>query len=274
MTKQKIDQYANLTPIFKLQPQSNTRVKCRHVGYQEDLNKLSDDIIGDDINIASVGKYGIVGKYCECNVIGNYLVQNTTLPVFYASILYSKTFVTGCMFNITLFFTISDEAKKKLDNPKKYVGAFINGTYTLEISVPQTVNFLEKINQFVKDDIFLKYVGEFGKTEMIEEQIKVMEKVSEELNNKMKLYAEFLNAVIIDKIPTRNIVHKKISEICKNPLFRELLQYGLSLREKERIEERCPDISYEPPTNVISLKEIGENEGKLDEIFESRKKLV
>lgn len=272
MTKQKVDQYSNWTPIFKLQPQSDARVKCRHVGYCENLNQLSDDIIGDDIKIASVGKYALVGKYCECNVIGNYLVQNTTLPVFYASILYSKTFVTGCMFNITLFFTISEQSKKKLDNPKKYVGAIIDGTYTIEISVPQTENFLEKITQFVRDDIFIKYVGEFGKTETKEDQNKIMEKVTEELNTKMRMYTEFLKPISMDKVPGKNIVHKKIVELSQNPLFRELLHYGLALREKERIEERCPDISYEPPTNVISLKEIGENPEKLNEIFAERKK--
>lgn len=265
-------QYADVLPVFRLQPQSDTHAKCRHIGFCKDISKMTDEPVEEDVKLPALNNYAMIGKFCACNILGNYLVQNTTLPVFYMAILYSKKFVMGCLFNITVYFTVSPESKKKLDNPKKYVGALIDGVYTIEISIPEENDFLKKIKPIVKDSIFPKFVKEFDTAETEEEQSKVIDKIDIELNSKMETYGKFLENIKLDRLPNKKFVYEKLKEMITSPLFRELMIHGMILREKERAEERGPDMSFEPPKNVINLKEIGDDPAKMQEVLDARKK--
>ena len=166
---------------------------------------------------------------------------------------------------------MSAESKKRLDNPKKYVGGLIDGTYTIEISVPEETDFLNKIKPIVKDSLFPKYVKEFNDTKNEDEEFEVIDKIDAELKSKIETYGKFLEIINIDRLPNKSFVHRKLVEMCTSPLFKELMVYGLMLREKERAEERGPDMSFEPPKNVISLKELGKDPTKLDSMRPTRK---
>lgn len=291
MTKNKTDPYKDWTPLFKLNPQSDQRAKCQFLGYCDDTAKLTDETLEvNDISIEETIKqllpdmrtiqYSIFGHYKLCYIVGDYLVKNCKIPVQYMQILYSKKFVGGCLFNISLNFNISEECKKKFTDPSKYinvlkdkktcVGTMMDGTYTLELSVPQEENFLEKIKLFVLDDILKMHNDQFEKAQSEEEQIAVMENVKTKLNDKLESYKKFFDVIQVEQHPTKKVVLEKFKTIYNNPLFKEMIVYGLNLREQERIKER--EAVYDPPNkNAFNLKELKKNPNKVDEIFASRK---
>src|SRR5690606_19995701 len=99
------------------------------------------------------------GKYCACNIPGDFLIKNSRIPVYYLSIIYNRQFITGNLFNIFLYFTIDEETKKRLDKPNKYYKALMNGKFSLQF-VPVDENFLDKIKIFVERDVLTKYQTE------------------------------------------------------------------------------------------------------------------
>ena len=86
---------------------------------------------------------------------------------------------------------------------------------------------------------------------------------------KLELYKKFFVVEQLEKFPTKKSIFEKLKSICDNSLFKEMVVYGLLLREKERVEEKTP--VFDPPNkNAINLKEIKQNPKKLDEMFAAR----
>ena len=79
------------------------------------------------------GPYQITMRACACNISGSYLISNTKLPVYYATLLYEKQFVSGQLFTLFVYFTLDTETKKVLLHPKNYVNKSMGGKFTLEL---------------------------------------------------------------------------------------------------------------------------------------------
>lgn len=277
---------ANMIPVFHLKPVSSTRTKCTLTMYVDKTERLSDEQlevetteelkekIGDNtLLIGSVNNYVIIGKYCACNIPGNFLLENTQIPVYYLSIIYNKKIVTGCLFNIFLYFTLDAETKKKLDHPKKYYKALMDGKFTVQC-VPTDDDFLDKVKIFIEQETMLKYQDEFSKNDDLEYQDKIMDSVVNDINLEMEDIKKFFESQLYDKnndkLPNQKYTFRRLNELCNDKIFKKLISYGLAIREKERFEDKCPDMSYEIPKNIINLREIKNNPNKLDEIMKDR----
>jgi hypothetical protein len=181
--------------------------------------------------------------------------------------------LTGCLFNIFLYFNIDNETKERLNEPRKYFKAFLDGNYTIKF-VPTDDDLLEQIKGVIQEETMVKYHEQFNDEDDEEKQDELMEKIINETNEKMKEYEKFIEEVPFDgenaKFPSQKVVLDKLNSMCDSQTFKKMLSYGLSIRENQRIQEKCPDISYEKPTNIINLKEIKENPKKLDEIMKAR----
>ena len=81
-TKEELE---NMIPVFHLKPVSSSRTKCTLTLYVNKEERLSDDQlevetseevkekIGDNtLLIGAVNEYVLVGKYCACNIPGNF----------------------------------------------------------------------------------------------------------------------------------------------------------------------------------------------------------
>jgi hypothetical protein len=271
-----------LMPIFQINPQSDSRIKCKYVGVCEDLGKLTDDVIDTTVffdklidnetgNLGKINGYSLFGKYCTPNISGSYLISNKKLPVFYFSVLYTKTFVGGCLCNISIYFTIDDESAKKLDNPKKYVGSHINGKFTTEISFPEENNIIEKLQPIIENDIMVKNADTFDENNENNEILFL--KIKNDVDKIVNRLNEYIKSSDITFCPTkRQAFLKIIRPFYSSHVFNELMTYCLSLREIQRKEEKCPDLSFEAPTNYIDLAEIKKDPSKLDNYFNSKKK--
>jgi hypothetical protein len=279
MVKNKQD-YKNLVPVFHITPvvESEIQVKCNQIGLCGlEEGKINDDILEietpqyminkvgkDTLLFDTINNYTIIGKYCKCNITGNYLISNHKIPVYYLTILYSKKFVGGCLFNIFLYFTLDDETKKKLDHPSKYVNTHMNGFYTLEF-VPVDDNFIEKIKPMVEEFTLKKYSNETDVD---------MDKIIDEINNEMEKFKNFLEPQKFDGYPSKKQVLKHMKTLCSNPLVSKLSTLGLYLREKERKEKKCPDVSYEIPQNIINLDEIKKDPNLLEKILSKNEDII
>jgi hypothetical protein len=280
----------NMIPVFHLKPETSTRVKSTLTMYVSHEERLMDDQldietpqdikekIGENtLLLGQVNNYVIIGKYCACNIPGEYLIKNTKIPVYYLSIIFNRQFVTGCLFNVFLYFDIDEDTKKRLDKPNKYYKAFMDGKYTVQF-VPADENFLEKIREFVERDILLKYQKELDKCSNLEDKDIIMEKVILEIENEMKAYEKFLepqdfeNNEVGKKAPREKIAFKRLNAFCDSHIFKKLVSYGLMYREDERIKAKDIDESiYKIPQNIINFNEIKNNPQKLAEMLNKKK---
>ncbi|ATZ80889.1 hypothetical protein BMW23_0843 [Bodo saltans virus] len=268
MTKKR--EYEELMPIFQLVPQSDSRIKCKCVGtcQNDKLGELTDEIIetksffdseknDDSFDLGTINGYKLYGKYCTTNITGSYLVTNKKFPVFYYSVLYSRTFIGGCLCNATIFFTFDDESVKKLDNPKKYVGATITGKYTYELVFPEETDIFNSIRPIIEEEIMKKFVDKFNNEEAQQE---IVDQISNESDEIISDLTNFANHAVIDYFPTKkNALLKSFRPFYKSDKFNDLMKYCLLYRDYERIKVKCPDMAYEAPKKYTSLKELSKN---------------
>jgi hypothetical protein len=280
------EELKNMIPVFNLKPTSSTRVKCVLKGFSDKEERIFDDQLevettdaikekvgNNTLLLNIVNKHIIVGKYCLCNIPGGYLINNQKLPIYYLSILYTKPLITGCLFNIFVYFEMDDESKNRLDNPQKYYKAFIDGKYTTQC-VPTDDDFLIKLKPLVERDVMIEYKDKFDNIKNDDEQDNIMEEIINKIQNKMAIYEGYFNSrEYDDKIPTQKSAFNNLKNICDDPIMDELIIYGLTIRENDRIAERGDiDMKYEIPKNIINLREIKKDPSKLDEIMASREK--
>jgi hypothetical protein len=284
MQKYSEDELKKMIPVFHLKPKTNTRTQCTLTMYAHNEERINDteldvntpqelkEKIGENtLLLGLMNNYFIIGKFCACNIPGSYLLSNSKLPVYYLSVIYNRQFLTGCLFNIFFNFNVDEETKSRLDEPRKYFKAYLDGYYSIKFA-PVDEDFLEQLKSHIQENLMLKYCDEFDDNDE-EKQEKTMEKIMDETDDEIKNYEKFFEErkYESDKFPTQKQVLQNLNSLCDTDIFKKIMSYGLTIREKQRIKEKCPDISYEKPTNIINLKEIKENPNKLDEIMKNRK---
>jgi len=285
MQKNSENDLKNMIPVFHLKPKTSTRTQCILTMYANNEERINDsqlDIetseelkskIGENtLLIGVVNNYFVIGKFCACNIPGDYLISNSKNPVYYLTIIYNKQFLTGCLFNLFLYFNIDEETKNRLNEPKKYFKAFLDGKYTIQF-VPTDEDFLEQVKDLIQENLMIKYSEEFNNAEKEENydiQDKIMEKIVEETNLELKEYENFFEEKSFDidnsTFPSQKVVLNKLNSLCDTLTFKKLLSYVLEIRENERVKEKCPDILCEIPKNVINLNEIKKKPEILDKL--------
>ena len=263
---------ANNVPIFRLKSMGSDRVICKHIGNVEQKDEIIDeplDLNNNILNIGIVGQYEIYAKACLCNIVGNYLINNIKYPIYYMTLLYSKKFVTGYLFTIFLYFTIDDITIKELTTPNKYINRLMTGKYTMEFVADDDFlsKFLEKMKPEIENYFMERYVEQFELSDE-EGKARIMETVINDVNNKLNEYRNIFEPEVVTNI-NKNKVIEKMQNIYNNKNMKDLILFGLNIREKERIEKSCPDQDYTMPKKIINLKELKENpdimEEKIDE---------
>jgi hypothetical protein len=267
-------------PVFRLKPLSNERVSCKYVGCVENSDKLIDETIEFDeidkvsgsntmIGLGKYGEYLVYGKALICNISGAYLLKNKKLPVYYMTTLYNRQFISGGLFSIFLYFTLDTSTLETLTTPQKYVNRLLTGSFTLELVADDGFlgNFIENRTPLLEQEIMEKYVNEF-KDANDEEQSKLMEKITYEVNNKLDQYRELFKPESVSITNLRAVI-TKMKELIKSDIYKDLIVEGLNCRDRERKEKNCPDLDFKKPNTkkIINLKELKENPDKIDEII-------
>ena len=150
--KEENNELKDIMPVFHLKPETMSKVKNVLTLYVQKDAQIRDDQleientqemkekIGDNtLLLGQVNNYVMIGKYCACNIPGSFLLENSRIPIYYLSIIYNRQFITGCLFNIFLYFDIDEDTKMRLDTPKKYYKALMNGNARTEQGIYEAV---------------------------------------------------------------------------------------------------------------------------------------
>lgn len=282
----KRDMLRNLVPYFRLTlGELGGRVTCKLGGYSQPKDKIQDEIIDsiDDKRKESYGLYETGYITQHCNISASYLVKNDKLPVYCKSVLYSRQFLSGNLFSCYLYFTMDDQTKdfvsgrtkeiisdgKKvvINDYSKYYNMLMSGKFTMELLTIDDdflKNFLERKRDDLEAEFMLECVDEFDGANDDEKEI-MLSKMNDKIDIMLNVYKKYFEPIEIEN-PRKNRIIKAMDDLFSNPHMAELIEFGLKFRDKKRIEESCPDQTFERPKKVINLRELKEcEEDNLDE---------
>jgi len=292
----KKDVLKTLVPYFKLKMgEVGDRVSCKLGGYAQPNDKIQDEPIDsiDDNKKMNFGLYEVAFMTQHCNISGSYLVKNDKLPIFSKHVLYSRQFLSGNLFSCFLYFTLDEKTlemvknKKKeiktsdgrimqIDDFSKYYNLLMSGTFTMELLTIDD-DFLQKFLEFKRDkleeEFMLDYIDEFEKGDDNEKDL-ILLKINEKIKTSLNIYEKYFEPITIEK-PRKKKIIQAMDDLFSNPHMKELINFGLKLRDKKRIEESCPDQTFEKPKKVINLKDLKEFENdeclddKINEMLEN-----
>jgi hypothetical protein len=239
--------YNKAIPVFRLNPTNNNSSRIKYVGCFTDKEKLLDEKLDLDLtedseyyntehgkNTLYLGKvrgYDVTVELYKCNLTGSFVIENTEYPLFYFNVCYKNKFIRGVLMEYYFTFTMTEECKKELDDPKKYNGAEVNGTYTYGLSVNEKIseNYKELLRELFKDDDIdvNQYSYLFEKTNYVDEYV------------------------------TLTKVKKHMLERCCDKKMLDIINIAIKMREKERREDAGIDSDDEfkapDPEKVIVL---------------------
>lgn len=267
---------SNNVPVFRINALTKEYAQCKIVGSIEPKDKIYDEAL--DINdknihvLYDIDSYGVAVMAKRCNIVADYLLQNDKLPIYYTTIIYDKTLVSGYLLTIYLYFTISKETKEQLDQPKKYVNKRMTGTYTLEVVGDEGLlgNIIEIKRPEIKEQLFEKYMNEFDNCTNEEDKTKLFNKIDVEEENELDKYRKIFEPKTVYESPYKNRIINKMMDIINTDIFKDIIKTSLKIREKERIERLSPenDLFIKKPKKTINLKELKENPEDIDKIVD------
>lgn len=280
--QEKKDMLRTLVPYFKLKMGDiGDRVSCKLGGYAQPNDKIQDDIIDsvDDSKKMTFGLYNVSYMTQHCNISGSYLVKHEKLPIFCKHVLYARQFLSGNLFSCYLYFTLDEktlsvvQGKKRdivdkdgkiiqVDDFSKYYNLLMSGTFTMElltIDEDFLTKFVEQKRDKLSDQFMLESMEEFENASDNEKDI-ILSNINLKIDSIIEIYKNYFQPITIEN-PRKKKIIAKMNELFSNPHMEELIEFGLKLRDKKRIEESCPDQTFEKPKKVINLKELKEFEG-------------
>jgi hypothetical protein len=105
--------------------------------------------------------------FYKCNISDAFLLGNKRLPVMYTTIMYERPFATGHLFDITLYFEISNDTKK-INNPQELFNTTFNGKYYIDITVDNKKDKIDIDNFAGYDETIMKFKELLENSEMKE----------------------------------------------------------------------------------------------------------
>lgn len=284
-TKQQVQMEA----VFRLKPNKtyNELEECeiKHVGYVSPTDKLGDEPIEiktSDKEIKVVGKdtlllnkingYDITINAYRNNIIGNFLIKNSKLPVCSLQFMYSKNIVVGYLFNVFIYFILDPVKNYFLKSPKDYVGAKVYGKYYMVIDCDKEL--LDGFNNLLNNEI-QKYsledvAYELGDNELTEE--KMLEMIEKDMKEKREFYEMLIKGKeVYFKRNLKTMVDEYLFPIFNSKHIKGLIKYALEVRAKKRVKEYGAfDGEYKIPEKVLNIQDIKNNPEVLNNYIDSK----
>lgn len=254
-----------LVPYFKLTiGQLGGRATCKLAGYAQPNDKIQDEGIEsvDDGKSFTYGAYDVNYLTQHCHISGSYLVKNDKLPIYNKSVMYSRQFLSGNLFSCYLYFTLDEQTKTALTDYTKYYNRLLSGTFTLELMTIDDDfldNFIAHKREKLESEYMIDIIDEFENAND-EEKENLLSKMTEKIDVLLDVYKNYFKPITIEN-PRKLKIIQAMDKLFANPHMSELIEFGLKFRDKKRIEESCPDQTYERPKKVINLKDLKEFEG-------------
>jgi hypothetical protein len=281
-------QQVQLEAVFRLKPNRSDsdmgECEIKHVGYVSPTDKLGDEpfeiktsvkeakVVGKDtLLLNKLNGFDITVNAYRNNIVGNFLVKNSDLPVCSLQFMYSKNIVVGYLFNIFIYFKLDSAKNHFLKTPKDYVNARVYGKYYMVIDCDKEL--LDGFNNLINNEI-QKYAledvaFELGDKELSEE--KLMEMIEINMKEKREFYEMLLKGKEVEyKRNLKSMVEEYLFPIFENKHINGLLKYALDIRAKKRVKEYGAfEGEYKIPTKVLNVNDVKNNPDIVDKFIDS-----
>jgi hypothetical protein len=267
-------------PVFRLKPIRNdpediSECYIKHVGYITSKENLGDEVIelkttpyeqtkyGKNIHtLGNINGYDITVRMYRNNMTGYYMINSKLLPVCSLQFMYSKSIVTGYLFNIFIYLLLDPRTIEFLKDAKSYVGARVNGKYVLILDSE------DELNKNV--DALYNGVCESFATEQLASELNDNINMSEEellvklkniIEEKKIFYKSLIDGYVITHFKNINqFVEENLTPIYNNKHFIDIIKFALGERQKKRAKEyKAYDKEYKLPEKVLKLSDYQNN---------------
>jgi hypothetical protein len=275
-------------PVFRLKPvysdAENEFVECdiKHVGYVNQNEKFGDEMVeinttqveqqkyGKNIHtLGEINGYDITLRVYRNNMTGYYMCNNNLLPVCSIQFMYSKSIVTGYLFNIFIYFVLDKTKNSFLKDPKSYVGARVYGKY---IMILDSENELNKNVNHLYDIMCEKFAMEQVASENLENlsQDEILNRLKDIINEKKTFYKELISGKQIKYFKNMTqFVNDNLIPIYNNKHFIDVLKYAIEERNKKRAKEyKAYDKEYKIPEKIHKLTDYIDNPELIDKYLD------
>lgn len=263
------EKYSDTEPIFRLKPVFRNNVcEVKHVGYMNSDQRLGDELLefetsreaqevcGKNVDfINKIYDYNITAAIYKNNVVGSYLLKHTFLPVYSISIAYTKSIVSGFLFDIFIGFELDEESIKVVKEPRKCVNARLYGRFKLKLFCDdEVVNsydlMLDSIQErIIEEDAIIQKMNT-----MSEEDFMVF--LDEEITRRKEYLLALKNGIDIPELFSVKRTVEMLRNVYKLNDLTVLFESALNVRQKERQHKYNAIEDYKIPTNVINIKDI------------------
>jgi flagellar biosynthesis chaperone FliJ len=275
-------------PVFRLKPirtDPTELSKCdvKHVGYISNNQNLGDEIVELETTLAEQRKYGknihtlgeingydITVRIYRNNMTGHYMINSKQLPICNLQLMYSKTILTGYLFNVFIYFILDPYKNSFLKDPKSYVGATIYGVFYMildsEGEINQNISHLYNnlCEKYAKEQL----LEEMNNTNMTEDEL--VKRLYDIIEEKKEFYKKIMVGTEIKSY--RNIkefIDDYLKPIYNNRHFIDIIKYALEERHKKRIKEyKAYDKEYKIPEKILKLSDYENNPELIDKYLD------
>ena len=278
----------SIIPVFRFKILNQYNAICKYVGGAKKSDKIFDESLDFEkellsqnpdskdtqvsIDLGECGKYDLTVRACKCNVIGDYLIQHRKYPIYYTSLLYSSKFVGGYLMTMFLYFTLDEQTNKEIEGePKKIVNRRLSGKFTVELVSDDIflAYLIESKTTEIEQELMEKYTDTFESLNQDSEKEKLMDTISQEIQTRLDEYRKLFEPIEINYIPTqKRVLEYMVNFFRTHKLMKDLIKFGLKKKDIDRIAERCPDQSYEPPKRKYNIKELRDNPELIEKMIE------
>jgi hypothetical protein len=271
-------QYENTEPVFRLKPVFRSNVcEVKLVGYMDSEHKLGDEVMefqtspdiesvyGKNVDfIESVKNYNITAGIYKNNIIGNYLISHTFLPVYSISFAYTKTLVSGFLFDIFIGFELDEESKKLAEEPRKCTNARLYGKFVLKLFCDDELieNFDSILDSI--DDKLIQEPEVLSKMESMSED-EFIAYLDTELTKRKQYLTDLKNGIEITELASLGKTIDMLRNVYTKNSLNALYYAALNIREDERRKKYNAAESFNIPTKVLNIKDVENNSDYLDE---------
>ena len=258
-------------PVFKLKVMGEDRVLCKYIGTIESREKLCDESLelpypGGVIKFPNYENYEIIGRACSCNIPGGYLLKNKKIPVIYTSMIYASQFVTGCLFNFFLYFTIDQQTSSKLLLPKNYVNRSMSGKFTLELMDAEgfLAYFIKKKKPIIENNVIESFLDKIEQITNDEERDKINNEIHNQVVFQLDKYRLMFEPIPIEGTFSTKKIFTKIENFYRSDDFKELIDSCMEFTQKQR-SEKMGGNTLKIPKRVLNLKDCLDDPNKINE---------
>lgn len=271
------EKYSDTEPIFRLKPIFRNNVcEVKHVGYMDSEQKLGDELMefetsreaqevcGKNIDfINKIYDYTITAAIYKNNIVGSYLLKHTFLPVYSISFAYSKSIVSGFLFDIFIGFELDEESIQVVKDPRKCVNARLYGRFKLKLFCDdEVINSYDLMlnsidNKIIEENTILDKMNEMSD----EEFIKFLDG---EITRRKDFLLNLKNGIDIPELFSVSRTVEMLRNVYKLNDLTVLFETALNVRQKERQQKYNAIEDYKIPTNVINISNVENDPNYLD----------